>query len=194
MKTVCVYCGSRAGTNPAYRAAAEQLGRELVSRNMRLVFGGGSIGMMGIVADTMLAAGGEVVGVIPKFLSRKEVLHPAMTETHIVGSMHERKAMLESLADAFIALPGGLGTFEEVLEILTWSQLGLHRKNIGLLNVRGFFDPLVQQIERAIAEGFITPEHRELLVVETESATLLDRLETHQLPRLPRWLEEAHET
>ncbi len=188
MKRICVYCGSKAGAHPDYRASAERFGRVLVERGDELVFGGGSVGVMGIVADAVLAAGGRVVGVIPEFLSTRELLHTGISETHVVASMHERKALMEQLSDAFVALPGGLGTFEEFFEIITWAQLGLHRKPIGLLNVRGFFDPLLAQIERAIAEGFVVPEHRGLLVVDSDPESLLTRLETHRLPPVRRWL------
>lgn len=193
MKRVCIYCGSRTGNHPAYREAAEQLGRLLVERHLELVFGAGSIGLMGVVADTVLAAGGTVIGVIPKFLSAREILHQTMTETHIVDTMHERKALMEELSDGFIALPGGLGTFEELFEILTWSQLGLHRKNIGLLNVRNYFDPLLSQIDHSISEGFVKPKNRDLFVVSDNPADLLDLLEQHALPEVKRWMTDEGE-
>lgn len=193
MKRVCIYCGSRTGEHPAYREAAVRLGRLLVERELELVFGAGSIGLMGVVADTVLAEGGKVIGVIPKFLSAREILHQAMTETHVVDTMHERKALMEELSDAFIALPGGLGTFEELFEILTWSQLGLHRKNIGLLNVRNYFDPLLSQIDHSIAEGFVKPKNRDLFVVSDDPAKLLDLLEQHTLPVVKRWMTDEGE-
>jgi len=193
MKRLCIYCGSQTGEHPAYQEAAEQLGNLLVERDLELVFGAGSIGLMGVVADAVLAAGGKVIGVIPRFLSAREILHQTMTETRVVETMHERKALMEELADAFIALPGGLGTFEELFEILTWSQLGLHRKNIGLLNVRNYFDPLLQQIDHAIAEGFVKPKNRELFVVADDPAELLDLLEKHELPEVKRWMTDEGE-
>jgi len=194
MKRVCIYCGSKTGDHPAYREAAVELGRQLVERKLELVFGAGSIGLMGVVADTVLSgggtliAGGTVIGVIPKFLSGREVMHQTMSETHIVESMHERKALMEEMSDAFIALPGGLGTFEELFEILTWSQLGLHRKNIGILNVRGYYAPLLQQIDHAIAEGFVNVDNRDLFVVSEDPAELLDLLAQHSLPEVKRWM------
>ena len=193
MKRLCIYCGSQTGEHPSYREAAEKLGRLLVERDLELVFGAGSIGLMGVVADAVLAAGGKVIGVIPKFLSAREILHQTMTETHVVETMHERKALMEELSDAFIAMPGGLGTFEELFEILTWSQLGLHRKNIGLLNVRNYFDPLLQQIDHAIAEGFVKEKNRDLFVVSDNPADLLDQLERHELPEVKRWMTDEGE-
>ena len=193
MKRICIYCGSKSVDHPAYREAVEELGRQIVERNMELVFGAGSIGLMGIVADTVLnaggtlIAGGTVIGVIPKFLSGREVMHQSMSETHIVESMHERKALMEEMSDVFVAMPGGLGTFEELFEILTWSQLGLHRKNVGILNVRGYFDPLLQQIDHAIAEGFVKDDNRDLFVVSDDPKELLDLLEQHELPEVKQW-------
>ena len=193
MKRICIYCGSKTGNHPAYREAAEELGRELVERNLELVFGAGSIGLMGVVADTVLEAGGRVIGVIPKFLSGREVMHQQMSETHIVESMHERKALMEEMSDCFIALPGGLGTFEELFEILTWSQLGLHRKNVGLLNVRGYFDAHLQQIDHAIAEGFVKEDNRDLFVVSKNPAELLDLMDQHELPEVKRWMTDEEQ-
>ena len=193
MKRICIYCGSKTGDHPAYREAAEELGRQIVERKMELVFGAGSIGLMGVVADTVLnaggtlIAGGTVIGVIPKFLSGREVMHQSMSETHIVESMHERKALMEEMSDVFVAMPGGMGTFEELFEILTWSQLGLHRKNVGILTVRGYFDPLLQQIDHAIAEGFVKDDNRDLFVVSDDPKELLDMLEQHELPEVKQW-------
>jgi uncharacterized protein (TIGR00730 family) len=193
LRRICVYCGSRSGLRSEYVEQARELGRLLVERDLELVFGGGSIGLMGIVADSVLAAGGRAIGVIPQFLSRKEILHQSLTETRIVSSMHERKAQMEKLSDAFIALPGGLGTFEELFEILTWSQLGLHRKNVGLLNIRGFFDPFEMLLRNAIEEGFVKPEYHELVVLANDPHELLDTLESHRLPEVPRWLYDEEE-
>jgi len=196
MKRVCIYCGSKTGDHPAYREAAVELGRQLVERQLELVYGAGSIGLMGVVADTVLnaggtlIAGGTVIGVIPKFLSGREVMHQSMSETHIVESMHERKALMEEMSDGFIAMPGGLGTFEELFEILTWSQLGLHRNNIGILNVRGYYNPLLQQIDHAIGEGFVKADNRDLFVVSEDPSELLDQLEQHSLPEVKRWMTD----
>jgi cytokinin riboside 5'-monophosphate phosphoribohydrolase len=188
LNRVCVFCGSAMGARPAFREAAAALGGELATRRLGLVFGGGSVGLMGIIADAVLAAGGEVIGVIPLALATKEVLHPGVRDMRRVRDMHERKAVMAENADAFVALPGGYGTFEELFEVITWAQLGFHRKNIGLLNVEGYFDPLVKLIEQAIETGFIKPSNRELIFVEREPSALLDRLATHQMPIVRRWL------
>jgi uncharacterized protein (TIGR00730 family) len=183
---VCVFCGSNAGGRPEYRESAEALGRLLVARGCGLVYGGGSVGLMGVIADAVLAAGGEVQGVIPKSLATRELLHPGVEPMHVVEGMHARKSLMAELADAFIAMPGGYGTFEELFEVITWAQLGLHAKPIGLLNVAGFFDPLVQLVDHAVAEGFIKAAHRELIVVESEPERLFERLETHRPPTVPK--------
>lgn len=190
MKQLCVYCGSKTGVRDEYRAAAESFGRLMAERNIALVFGGGSIGVMGILADAVLEAGGRVIGVIPRFLSSKEILHPNLTETIVVESMHERKRQFEDLSDAFAALPGGLGTFEELFEILTWSQLGLHRKPVGVLNTTCYFDPLMAQIDLAVEEGFLKAAYRDLFIVETDPSALLDRLPAYELPEVRRWIDE----
>ncbi len=186
---VCVFCGSKTGTAPEYEAATKLLATEMTHRGIGAVFGGGSVGLMGVLADRVLEARGEVIGVIPEALATKELLHPRVPDMRRVADMHQRKALMAELADAFIALPGGFGTFEELFEIVTWAQLGFHRKNIGLLNVGGYFDPLVELIEHAIREGFIKPSHRDLVVVESEPARLLDRLATHEMPQVKRWLK-----
>src|SRR4051812_23498736 len=165
MQRVCVFCGSRTGNRPEYVAAAQRLGAALARRGIGLVFGAGHVGMMGVLADAVLAAGGEAIGVIPQGLVDLELAHSRLTRLHIVGSMHERKALMADLADGFLALPGGYGTLEELFEIVTWKQLRLHARPIGLYNVAGFFDPLLAWIEHAIAEDFIRPHHRDLLVV-----------------------------
>lgn len=188
IRRVCVFCGSNSGTHLSYRAVALDLGNSLIQSRYGLVYGGGSVGLMGILADRMLEGGGEVIGVIPQLLAVKELLHPGVKQMHVVPSMHARKALMAELSDAFIALPGGYGTFEELLEAITWSQLGIHRKPIGILNVGGFYDPLVGMIDHAIREGFIKPEHRALLVVEQEPAKLLGRLRTHRLPDVRKWI------
>ena len=179
---LCVFCGSRSGADSAYRDAAESLGRLFVARQIGLVYGGGSVGLMGIVADAVLAAGGEVIGVIPEMLATRELLHPSVTDMHTVPSMHARKALMADLSDGFIALPGGYGTFEELFEVATWAQLGIHSKPVGLLNVRGFFDPLVALIKHAVQEGFIKPTQRSLIVVAEKPDDLLARLAAQPLP------------
>jgi uncharacterized protein (TIGR00730 family) len=185
MKRICVFCGSSLGLNQRYTDAARALGRALAARGLGLVYGGGSVGLMGVLADTVLVEGGQVLGVIPRQLATEELAHRGLTSLKIVSSMHERKACMAELADAFIALPGGYGTFEELFEAITWSQLGIHRKPVGLLDVAGYFDPLVLLIERAIEEGFIIPENRELMVVAESPAELLEKLSQHELPRVP---------
>ena len=155
MTRICVFCGSNSGSRPAYAAAARELATELVSREIGLVFGGGCVGLMGVMADAVLAAGGHAIGVIPHALVARELAHRGVPDLRVVSSMHERKALMAELSDAFIALPGGFGTFEELCEVITWTQLGLHRKRCGLLNVEGFYDPLLQLFGQASAEGFI---------------------------------------
>ena len=188
-RRVCVFCGSNAGIEPAYRHAADEMGREIVRRGWGLVYGGGSVGIMGAIADSVLAAGGEVTGVIPEMLATRELLHPQVTKMHIAPTMHARKAMMEDLSDAFIALPGGYGTFEELLEIITWAQLGIHAKPIGLLNIRGFYDRLIGFIDHAIAEGFIKDRHRHLIVSAASAAELLDQLIRHEMPQVKKWIK-----
>lgn len=188
MQRVGVFCGSKTGSDDRYRQAAAELGRMLVERKIALVFGGGSVGLMGVVADAVLAAGGEVIGVIPRSLATKELLHARVADMRVVGSMHDRKSLIADLSDAFIALPGGYGTFEELFEAITWAQLGIHAKTVGLLNVAGYFDPLVRLIDHAVQERFIKPKHRDLFVVEERPDTLLERLERHHPPPVRKWL------
>ena len=188
MNRVCVFCGSQVGIDGLYRETTVALGKLLVRNGYGLVFGGGSVGLMGVIADAVLDEGGDVIGVLPQQLATKELLHPGVPDMRVVPSMHARKALMADLADAFIALPGGLGTFEEFFEIVTWAQLGFHRKNIGLLNVAGYFDPLVQLIDRAIQEGFIKHKNRDLFVVEERPDVLLQKMVTHQMPKVRRWL------
>jgi uncharacterized protein (TIGR00730 family) len=175
MRRICVFCGSKVGGNGEYRAAAERLGHVLVDRGLGLVFGGGSVGLMGVIANTVLARGGEVIGVIPEALATEELLHAGVANMHVTPSMHVRKARMAELSDAFIALPGGFGTFEELFEMVTWAQLGIHTKPLGLLNVAGYFDSIVQLVHHAIAEGFIPEKNRQLITVADEPGTLLDR-------------------
>ena len=190
MKRICVFCGSSVGARAEYAEAARALARELVRRGLGVVYGGGSVGLMGILADAALAEGGEVIGVIPRGLARKELLHTGLTELRVVESMHERKATMAELADAFVALPGGLGTLEETLEVLTWSQLGIRRKPVALLNVRGYWDALLELLGRAVEEGFVRREYLGLLLTGEAPGELLERLTTWRAPGLPQaWLD-----
>jgi uncharacterized protein (TIGR00730 family) len=186
-----VFCGSSPGSDPRYREAASALGTALAGSGRRLVFGGGRVGLMGALADAVLAAGGTAVGVIPQHLVEREVAHLGLTELRVVDSMHERKATMAELSDAFVVLPGGIGTLEEFFEVWTWGQLGLHHKPYGLLNVGGFFDPLLAFIGHAMAARFIRPEHRAMLLVEDDVPALLARLDVHTVPAVPKWIDEA---
>ena len=188
---LCVFCGSSTGTNEIYSAAARELGRLLVSRGIGLVFGGGSVGLMGVIADSMLEAGGHVTGIIPHALWQREVGHRGLSEVRIVDTMHERKQLMADLADGFIAMPGGLGTFEEIFEVWTWAQLGLHAKPLGFLNVEGFYGPLLDFLDRAVTEGFVRPSFRELAIVEAEPARLLDRFAAYEPPPVQKWITRA---
>ncbi len=189
MKRICVFCGSSAGRRATYREAALRLGRSLAHRGLGLVYGGGSVGLMGLVADAVLAGGGTVDVVIPRRLARKEIAHAGLTRLHRVGSMHQRKALMADLSDAFVALPGGMGTLEEMAEVLTWSQLGLHRKPCALLDVDGYWRPLVAFFDHAVEEGFLRPEHRAVLLVETDPEPLLDRLAAWRAPPARKWID-----
>ena len=188
MKKVCVYCGSSPGKSPEYIASARELANELVTRNIGLVYGGASVGIMGELADTVLAGGGEVIGVIPQSLVDKEVSHSGLTELRIVNSMHERKAIMAEISDGFIALPGGLGTIEELFEVLTWSQLGLHKKPCALLNVKQYYSSLCSFLDHAVDEQFVKPNHREMLLVEKRSSKLLDAMESYKSPAVDKWM------
>jgi uncharacterized protein (TIGR00730 family) len=188
LKRVCVFCGSRPGVRPAYREAAVAMGRALAERGIGLVYGGGNAGLMGVVADAVLAAGGEAIGIIPQGLVAREVGHTGLTELHVVHTMHERKARMADLADAFVALPGGLGTLEEFCEVLTWTQLGIHAKPGGLLNVDGYYDPFLAMLDCVLGEGFMHSVHREMVLAETEPRALLDRLASYEPPNVPKWI------
>ena len=189
VQRICVFTGSQAGSRPAYAEQARRLGRLLGQRGIGLVYGGGSVGLMGVIADAALEAGAEVIGVIPEVLMIREVTHTGLTELRIVDTMHERKALMAELSDAFIAMPGGFGTLDELLEAITWAQLGLHRKPVGLLNVEGYYDPLLALIEHAIAEGFILPEYAQLLTVDSDPEELLEQLLRYEPPVIvPRWI------
>lgn len=186
MNRVCVFCGSSPGSRPEYLQAAEQLGQMLAQRKIGLVYGGGRLGLMGAVARATVEAGGEVVGIIPRDLFEKEVAFTDLIDLRVVGSMHERKALMADLADGFIGLPGGLGTIEEFFEVLTWAQLGIHRKPCGLLNVAGYYTTLLHFIEHTVAEQFIAPEHQAMILVEEEPAALLHKFETYQPPTVDK--------
>jgi len=186
--SVCVYCGSAKGNNPVYADAAKALGRALVKHNLSLVYGGGHVGLMGIVADAVLDAGGEVTGVIPKAFMDTEVGHERLTRLLVVKDMHERKALMAEHADGFIAMPGGIGTLEELFETLTWAQLGFHEKPIGLLNVAGFYDPLIEFLRHQTSQGFLRAEHKDLLLVETEPDPLIAELKNFTMPEGVSWL------
>ena len=190
MRNICVFCGSQSGTDLRYRQAAIELGGLLAQRGHGLVYGGGHVGLMGIIADSVLQAGGSVTGVIPRPMTERELAHETVTKLYVVSSMHERKALMASLSDAFIALPGGYGTLEELFEVIAWAQLGIHRKPIGLLNVAGYFDALLSLVDHMIGEGFIKTKHRGLFVTAEQPQALLDALQRHQMPATRRWLTE----
>ncbi len=177
LKRICVFCGSSVGSRPQYAAAARELGRMLAERGLGVVFGGGKVGLMGVLADAALAAGGETIGVIPEALVAREIGHNGLTKLHVVRSMHQRKTLMADLADAFIALPGGYGTFEEFFESVTWTQLGIHTKPCGLLNVDGYYDALLALLDRAVADGFIQEKNRRLVIDAPDVPTLVQRLE-----------------
>jgi hypothetical protein len=188
MRAVCVFCGSNPGRRPEFLAGAADLARTLAARGIGIVYGGAHVGTMGALADAALAAGGEVTGVIPRHLAEAEVAHDGLTRLHVVGSMHERKAMMARLADGFIALPGGLGTLEEFAEVTSWTQLGLHAKPAGLLNLLGYYDSLLRFFDHAEAERFLRPEHRAIIVAAADPAGLLDAMARWQPPAAPKWL------
>jgi len=179
MKAVCVYCGSLSGAHPVYAEAAQALGRALVDAGLALVYGGGRVGLMRVIADEVLARGGRAIGVIPELLMEKEVGHAGLTELHIVADMHQRKKMMADLSDAFVAMPGGIGTLEELFEVYTWTQLGYHCKPVALLNVHGFYDPLLAMLRHTVDAGFLRESHHDMLLVETRPDALVDRLQRH---------------
>src|SRR5512139_2448306 len=188
MERVCVFCGSSPGRDPGHLDAARRMGRALAARGLGVVYGGGSVGLMGALADAALAAGGEVVGVIPRALQLRELAHDGLTALHVVGSMHERKAKMAELAHGFVALPGGMGTLEEFAEILTWAQLGLHAQPCGLLDVAGYYRPLIACFDAAVAEGFLKPEHRRLVLAAQDPDALVDQFLAWQPPKLQKWI------
>ena len=188
IKNICVYCGSSPGKNPAYLRAANRLAESLCERGIGLVYGGAAIGVMGAVANAVLEGGGQAIGVIPRSLAVKEVAHDSLTELHVVASMHERKAMMAELADGFIALPGGWGTLEEIFEILTWAQLGMHEKPCGLLNAASYYDHLFAFLDHAVEQKFVKEEFRPMIMMDHEPARLLDRFDDYRAPRVKKWI------
>jgi uncharacterized protein (TIGR00730 family) len=187
-RRICVFCGSNLGARPSYAHAATALARHLTSQGIGVVYGGGNVGLMGCLADAALEAGGDVIGVIPRSLVEKEVSHQGLADLRIVGSMHDRKALMAELSDGFIALPGGFGTFEEFCEILTWSQLGLHRKPCGLLNVDGYYDSLLALFDHAVSEQLLKPAHRKIVISDTDPASLVQRLLACEMPSVDKWI------
>ena len=185
-RNICVFTGSRHGVRPEYSENAILLGRELVERGYGLVYGGGNVGLMNVIANTVLELSGTVIGVIPNSLVGKEVAHRGLTELRVVQSMHERKALMAELSDGFVAMPGGIGTMEELFEVLSWAQLGLHDKPCGLLNVSEYYDPLIQFLDRAVTDDFLKPKHRALMLVDKNPGTLLDRFEQAWRSRAPK--------
>lgn len=189
MKRICVFSGSSPGARPEYREAAADLGRTLVASGLGVVYGGSNVGLMGVMADAALAAGGEVIGIIPQALVDKEVAHMGLTELQVVSSMHERKSQMAELSDGFIALPGGMGTLEELAEIMTWAQLGLHRKPCGVLNVAGYYDGLTRFLDHAVAERFVAQAHRDMLLVAVTPGELIARFRDYSAPVVQKWID-----
>jgi uncharacterized protein (TIGR00730 family) len=189
IRTICVFCGSSMGAGEVYRGRAASLATFLLEKKIRLVYGGANVGLMRVLADTMLAGGGEVIGVMPESLVAREVAHDNLTEMHIVRDMQERKALMAKLSDAFIALPGAYGTFDELFEMLTWNQLGIVRKPVGLLNIGHYYDPLILMMDHAVEQMFLRPEHRQLLIVEEDEKILLEKLNTFEPVKAEKWIE-----
>ncbi len=189
MNSVCVFCGSSEGSRPSYAETAREMGAQIARSGLTLVYGGGKVGLMGAVADAALEEGGEVVGVIPEALVAKEIAHPSLTKLHVVGSMHERKMLMNDLSDGFVALPGGFGTLEEYFEVLSWAQLGIHAKPCALLDVDGFWEPLASLFDHAVDEGFVHPDHHSLVLTESDPARLLDAMGRHSPPGTKKWLD-----
>ncbi len=189
LKSILVYCGANTGFKPHHADTAVSLGRFLVKENMTLVYGGGSIGLMGMLADTVLGHNGKVIGVIPDFLNVKEVGHTGLTKIHVVQSMHERKALMEKLCDGVVVLPGGYGTLDEMFEMLTWSQLGLHRKPIGILNVNGYYDHLIAQLDKMVEEGFLSVNNRKLLLLDATIEGLMEKMRTFDVKTEEKWMD-----
>lgn len=188
MKSICVFCGSHVGDHPAYAAATREVAERIADRGSTLVYGGGSVGLMGIIADTAVARGGRVIGVIPRTLWEREVGHRGITENRIVETMHERKAIMYDLADGFIALPGAVGTLDEFFETWTWAQLGMHAKPFGILNVAGYFDSLLGFLESVVRRGFMRRDYLDMVHVDTDAARLFDRMDAYQPPNIAKWV------
>ncbi len=191
VRRVCVFAGTHLGVNPAYQDSARALGRALVARGVEVVYGGAAGGLMGTLADAVLDAGGRIIGVIPRDLLPREIPHQGLSDLRIVDSMHQRKALMAALADQFVALPGGFGTCEELFEILTWEQIGIHDKRCGVLNVEGYYDGVLQWLDHAVAQRFLEPEHRSMLIVDTQVERLLDRLADDTPPGIDAWADDA---
>jgi len=191
IRSLCVFCGSNSGNDPIYANVARDFGELLAKSNIALVYGGGHVGLMGIVADAVLAGGGKAIGVIPRMLWDREVGHRNLTELHIVETMHERKAMMASLSDAFVALPGGLGTLEEIFEVWTWAQLGIHHKPLGFLDANGFYAPLLSFLDHAVDAGFIRAQYRSMAIVDGDPASLLRRMSEYEPPVVEKWISAA---
>jgi uncharacterized protein (TIGR00730 family) len=189
LRRICVFCGSNSGTRQIYQQAAQTFGRLLCRRGIELVYGGGNVGLMGVLANACLNEGGRIIGVIPQALADKELAHTGLTELRIVSSMHERKSVMADLSDAFVALPGGYGTWEEFLEVLTWSQLGIQRKACAVLNVNGYYDPLLEMADKALSEGFVRDVHRDLLLSDPDPERLLERLSHYSIPTIYKWIQ-----
>ena len=190
MKNICVFCGSSMGDKIAYQDVSENFGKIIVQNNLKLIYGAGNIGLMGALADAVLNQGGEVVGIIPEFLVAKEVAHQFLTELIVVDSMHERKKQMADLADGFVTLPGGIGTFEEFFEIFTWAQLGLHQKPIGLLNIEGYYNIMLQLLDNAVKEGFLKQAIRDMIFTDNDPVKLLDKMKNYQAPTVAKWLNK----
>jgi uncharacterized protein (TIGR00730 family) len=190
---LCVFCGSSSGQDPVYREAARSLGETMAAQGIDLVYGGASVGLMGAVADAALAKGGHVIGVMPQALVDKEIAHGGLSDLRVVGSMHERKALMAELADGFIALPGGLGTFEELFEVWTWAQLGYHRKPCALLNAGGFYDKLTDFLDDVVERGFVKPIHRAMLIVENEPSALIEAVRAYEPPTVDKWIKAGEQ-
>jgi len=191
MKRIAVFCGSSSGTNEVYIEGVRKLGVALAEQNIHLVFGGGKVGLMGVLADAVLAAGGEAIGVIPGFLNIREVAHEDVTELITVSSMHERKALIHDMSDGFIALPGGFGTLDELFESLTWGQLGIHQKPVGILNINGYFSHILSAMDRMVGEGFLKGINRDMVLVSERIEELLEKMELYRAPSVPKWITSA---
>ena len=191
MRQICVFCGSRSGVSYAYEEGARRLGWALAKAGITLVYGGGRVGLMGVLADTVLGSGGEVIGVIPKALVRREVSHAGLSDLRVVGSMHERKALMSELSEGFVMLPGGIGTLEEFFEVLSWAQLGVHSKPCGLLNIEDYYEPLLAFLDHAVVRGFLSEQHRSMVLVKTEPELLLKAFARYQAPEVAEWIDRT---